>query len=98
MDYHDDSQLPAADMLAAQRAVVAQLRSLMTEQANRLDHLVDDGVRFVPSIRPERRAAVVDVLTSAALVAQAARDFAARRIDKVEYERRLADARAVLPG
>jgi hypothetical protein len=87
----------AEDAVAMQRAVVARLRGAMTEQADRLDHLVDDGARFVPRIRAEGRDALVDVLTSAALVAQAARDFAAQRIDHAEYERRLGHARALLP-
>lgn len=83
--------------VAVQRAAVSRLRGAMSEQADRLDHLVDDGARFVPRVRAERRDALVEILTSAALVAQAARDFAAQRIDHAEYERRLSHARALLP-
>jgi hypothetical protein len=76
-----------------QLALVERLRATMTEQADRLDRLVDDNVSLAPGAGPE----LVDLLTSAALVAQAARDFAARRIDDAEYERRLVHARALLP-
>lgn len=94
------------DELAAARQAVARLRAAMTEQADRLDRLVDDGVLLVPPAGRTGRTStdgtagvdeLVDVLTSAALVAQAARDFAARRIDDAEYEHRLRRARALLP-
>ena len=91
------------DELAAARQAVARLRAAMTEQADRLDRLVDDGVLLVPPAGGTGGTGrtgtdeLVDVLTSAALVAQAARDFAARRIDDAEYEHRLRRARALLP-
>lgn len=85
-------------LAARQRVVVARLRTLMADQADRLDDLVDDGVRHIPRLGPAERPEFADTLASAALVAQAARDFATERIDQVEYQRRLDDAMALLPA
>jgi hypothetical protein len=71
--------------------------ALLAEHADRLDAMVDENLAAVLELAPPARAAYADILASVALIAQAARDLAARRIGIAEYEGRLRAARALLP-